>query len=45
LLFHYVIVQNISVASQKKKTKKRKEKSKKKKSLKKDVYWILPAEN
>jgi len=38
LLFHYVIVQNISVAS---KTKTKKEKSKKK-IVQKDVYWILP---
>jgi hypothetical protein len=38
LLFHSVIVQNISVASKKKK----KEKNKKKISFKKDVYWILP---
>jgi hypothetical protein len=37
LLFHSVIVQNISVAS-----KTKKEKSKKKISFKKDVYWILP---
>jgi len=41
LLFHSVIVQNISVASKTK--KKRKEKSKKeKKIVQKDVYWILP---
>jgi len=41
LLFHSIIVQNISVASKKK--KKRKEKSKKeKKIVQKDVYWILP---
>jgi len=39
LLFHSVIVQNISVASKK---KKKKEKNKKKISFKKDVYWILP---
>jgi hypothetical protein len=38
LLFHYVIVQNISVAS---KTKK-KEKREKKKIVIKDVYWFLP---
>ena len=38
LLFHYVIVQNISVAS---KTKTKKEKSKKK-IVQKDVYWIMP---
>jgi len=37
LLFHYVIVQNILVAS---KTKKREEK--RKKIVQKDVYWILP---
>jgi len=41
LLFHSVIVQNISVASKTKK-KQKKEKSKKKISFKKDVYWILP---
>jgi hypothetical protein len=38
-LFHYVTVQNISVASKTKKT--RKEKSKKK-IVQKDVYWFLP---
>jgi hypothetical protein len=37
LLFHYVIVQNISVAS---KTKNKREKQKTNRS-KKDVYWIL----
>jgi len=35
--FHSIIVQNISVASK----KKRKEKNKKK-IVQKDVYWILP---
>jgi hypothetical protein len=38
-LFHYIIVQNISVAS---KTKKKGEKRKEKKIVQKDVYWILP---
>jgi len=36
LLFHYVIVQNISVAS---KTKK---KRKEKKIVQKDIYWFQP---
>jgi len=40
LVFHFVIVQNISVAS---KTKKKRENRKaKKKIVQKDVYWILP---
>jgi len=39
LLFHYVIVQNISVAS---KTKKNREKRKRKKVVIKDVYWFMP---
>jgi len=40
LLFHSVIVQNISVPS-KTKTKEKRE-NKKKNSVQKDVYWILP---
>jgi hypothetical protein len=39
LLFHSVIVQNISVAS---KTKKKEKREKQKKIVQKDVYWILP---
>jgi hypothetical protein len=40
LLFHSVIIQNISVAS---KTKKKQRKEKRKnKIVQKDVYWILP---
>jgi hypothetical protein len=39
-LFHYVIVQNISVAS-KTKTKMIKEKSKKR-IVQKNIYWFLP---
>jgi hypothetical protein len=40
LLFHSVIIQNISVAS---KTKKKQRKEKRKNRIvQKDVYWILP---
>jgi len=39
LLFHSVIVQNISAAL---KTKKKEKREAKKKIVQKDVYWILP---
>jgi len=39
LLFHSVIVQNISAAL---KTKKKRKEKQKKKIVQKDVYWILP---
>jgi hypothetical protein len=39
LLFHSIIVQNISVAS---KTNKKEKREKQKKNIPKDVYWILP---
>jgi len=38
LLFHSIIVQNISVAS---KTNKKEKREKQKKNIPKDVYWIL----